>query len=159
MESLRHEVISLLDAPHDGDDLLERPAIRYAAEPLQAGAVIGHYRIEKCIGVGGMGEVYSATDTKLDRKVAIKILPDAFANDPERLARFQREAKVLASLNHPNIAIIHGVEEGTLILELVEGPTIFCQRAPYRWRKRWPSRARSPRRSRRHTKSGSSTAT
>lgn len=124
MESLRREVISLLDARHDGDDLLERPAIRYAAEPLQAGAVIGHYRIEKCIGVGGMGEVYSATDTKLDRKVAIKILPDAFANDPERLARFQREAKVLASLNHPNIAIIHGVEEGTLILELVEGPTL-----------------------------------
>ena len=124
MESLRREVISLLDARHDGDDLLERPAIRYAAQPLQAGAVIGHYRIEKCIGVGGMGEVYSATDTKLDRKVAIKILPDAFANDPERLARFQREAKVLASLNHPNIAIIRGVEEGTLILELVEGPTL-----------------------------------
>ncbi len=70
-----------------------------------------------------MGEVYRARDTKLDREVAIKILPDAFAQDPERLARFEREAKVLASLNHPNIAQIYGVEERALIMELVEGET------------------------------------
>jgi eukaryotic-like serine/threonine-protein kinase len=123
-ESLRHEILSLLDARNAGDDLLDRPAIRYAAQALEPGALLGHYRIEKCIGVGGMGEVYSAADTKLDRRVAIKILPDAFANDPERLARFQREAKVLASLNHSNIATIHGVEERMLVMELVDGPTL-----------------------------------
>ena len=71
-----------------------------------------------------MGEVYRALDTRLDRQVAIKILPDAFANDPERSARFEREAKVLASLNHPNIATIHEVQERTLVLELIEGPTL-----------------------------------
>jgi serine/threonine-protein kinase len=71
-----------------------------------------------------MGEVWRATDTKLDREVAIKILPDALAQDADRLARFEREAKVLASLNHPNIATIHGVEERALVMELVEGPTL-----------------------------------
>jgi serine/threonine protein kinase len=76
--------------------------------------------------VGGMGEVWLATDTNLDRKVAIKILPDGFAQDADRLARFEREAKTLASLNHPNIAIVHGFETGAgvpvLVMELVEGP-------------------------------------
>ena len=80
------------------------------------------------IGEGGMGQVYQATDTKLNRQVALKILPEAFASDPDRLARFQREAQVLASLNHPNIAQIHGIEESedtrALVLELVEGPTL-----------------------------------
>ena len=80
------------------------------------------------IGEGGMGEVYRARDTQLNREVALKILPDAFATDPERLARFKREAQILASLNHPNIAAIYGIEEaeGTraLVLELVEGPTL-----------------------------------
>jgi serine/threonine-protein kinase len=71
-----------------------------------------------------MGEVWQATDTKLGRDVALKILPDAFANDAERMARFEREAKVLASLNHPNIAAIYGVEDRALVLELVEGPTL-----------------------------------
>src|SRR5690348_1455511 len=71
-----------------------------------------------------MGEVYRATDTKLNRDVAIKILPEAFAQDPDRLARFTREAQVLASLNHPNIAAIYGVEDRALVLELVEGPTL-----------------------------------
>src|SRR4051794_14006323 len=71
-----------------------------------------------------MGAVYRATDTKLNRDVAIKVLPDAFAADPDRLARFTREAQVLASLNHPNIAAIYGVEERALVLELVEGPTL-----------------------------------
>src|SRR5215471_8923702 len=85
---------------------------------------IAHYRITAKIGEGGMGAVYRATDTKLNRDVAIKILPEAFAQDPDRLSRFTREAQVLASLNHPNIAVIHGVEERALILELVEGHTL-----------------------------------
>src|SRR5215813_13378946 len=85
---------------------------------------IAHYKILSKLGEGGMGAVYRATDTKLNRVVAIKVLPDAFAADSDRLARFTREAQVLASLNHPNIATIHGVEERALILELVEGPTL-----------------------------------
>jgi Tol biopolymer transport system component len=85
---------------------------------------IAHYRIIAKIGEGGMGEVWRATDTKLGREVAIKILPEALAADPDRMARFEREAKVLASLNHPNIAVIHGVEERALILELIEGRTL-----------------------------------
>ena len=93
--------------------------------PLGPGARLGPYEIQSAIGAGGMGEVYRATDTNLGRRVAIKILPDAFAHDPERVARFEREAKTLASLNHPNIAIIHGLEKshGTcaLVMELVEG--------------------------------------
>jgi predicted Ser/Thr protein kinase len=82
---------------------------------------IAHYRIGAKLGEGGMGAVYRATDTKLDREVAVKVLPAEVANDPDRLARFTREAKVLASLNHPNIAAIYGVEEHALIMELVEG--------------------------------------
>jgi serine/threonine-protein kinase len=85
---------------------------------------IAHYRIAAKLGEGGMGEVWRATDTKLNRDVAIKILPEVFAQDADRMARFEREAQVLASLNHPNIAVIHGVEERALILELVEGPTL-----------------------------------
>lgn len=85
---------------------------------------IAHYRIVSKLGAGGMGEVWRATDTKLHRDVAIKILPEAFARDPDRMARFTREAQVLASLNHPNIAAIYGVEERALIMELVEGPTL-----------------------------------
>ncbi len=95
---------------------------------LASGTRIGSYEVVAQIGAGGMGEVYRARDTRLKREVALKILPDSFANDPERLARFQREAEVLASLNHPNIAIIHGLEEseGTraLVMELVEGDTL-----------------------------------
>ena len=85
---------------------------------------IAHYRITGKLGEGGMGAVYRATDTKLNRDVAIKVLPDAFAQDPDRMARFTREAQVLASLNHPNIAAIYGVEERALVLELVEGGTL-----------------------------------
>src|ERR1700737_3465985 len=88
------------------------------------GQSIGSYRITAKLGAGGMGEVYRAKDTKLDREVAIKILPESFAHDPERIARFEREAKVLAALNHPNIAQIYGLEERALIMELVEGPTL-----------------------------------
>src|SRR5579859_1100170 len=88
---------------------------------LAAGTRLGPYEILAPIGAGGMGEVYRARDTKLRRDVAIKVLPEAFAGDPERMARFQREAEVLASLNHPNIAHIYGVEERALVMELVGG--------------------------------------
>ena len=95
---------------------------------LEIGSRLAHYNVTALIGEGGMGQVYQATDTKLGRQVALKILPEAFATDPDRLARFQREAQVLASLNHPNIAQIHGIEEQdgirALVLELVEGPTL-----------------------------------
>ena len=95
---------------------------------LSPGTRLGHYDVTSLLGEGGMGQVWQATDTQLKRQVALKILPDAFAADPERLARFKREAQILASLNHPNIAAIHGIEEaeGTraLVLELVEGPTL-----------------------------------
>ncbi|MGH9254819.1 MAG: protein kinase domain-containing protein [Vicinamibacterales bacterium] len=95
---------------------------------LTPGTRIGSYEILSLIGTGGMGEVYRATDTDLERQVAIKVLPEAFATDPERLARFEREAKTLAALNHPNIAQIYGLERSTgihaLIMELVEGPTL-----------------------------------
>ena len=82
---------------------------------------IAHYRINSKLGEGAMGAVYRATDTKLNRDVAVKVLPETFANDPDRLARFTREAQVLASLNHPNIAAIYGVEDRALIMELIEG--------------------------------------
>src|SRR3954469_6870872 len=85
---------------------------------------IAHYRVTAKLGEGGMGTVYRATDTKLNREVAIKVLPDSFAQDPDRMSRFEREAQVLASLNHPNIAAIYGVEERALVMELVEGNTL-----------------------------------
>jgi serine/threonine protein kinase len=88
---------------------------------LLPGTKLGPYEILATIGAGGMGEVYRAKDTNLARDVAIKLLPDTFANDPDRLARFDREAKLLASLNHPNIASIYGFERGALVMELVEG--------------------------------------
>ena len=95
---------------------------------LDVGSRLGHYDVTALIGQGGMGQVYQSTDTKLNRQVALKILPEAFTSDPDRLARFQREAQVLARLNHPGIAAIYGIEEeeGTraLLLELVEGPTL-----------------------------------
>jgi serine/threonine protein kinase len=89
---------------------------------------LGPYEILSALGAGGMGEVYRARDTKLNRHVAIKVLPEIFADDPERLARFHREAQVLAALNHPNIAQIHGVEDSgavhALVMQLVEGSTL-----------------------------------
>ena len=94
--------------------------------PLSIGEKLGPYEILAKIGAGGMGEVYRARDTRLNRDVAIKILPSAFSNDPDRMARFRREAQVLAALNHSNIAAIYGVEESgsALVMELVEGPTL-----------------------------------
>src|SRR5713101_6808439 len=94
---------------------------RDAVMILEPGVRIGPYEILALIGAGGMGEVYRARDTKLKRDVALKVLPDAFAGNADRMARFQREAEVLASLNHPNIAHIYGVEERGLVMELVEG--------------------------------------
>ena len=95
---------------------------------LTAGSRLGPYEIVSLIGAGGMGEVYRARDTRLDRDVAIKVLPEPFVSDGERVARFQREAKTLASLNHPNIGSIYGLEEAdgvrALVMELVEGPTL-----------------------------------
>src|SRR5436190_3173558 len=99
---------------------------------LSAGTRIGIYEIRSALGAGGMGEVYRARDTRLNRDVAIKCLPEVFATDPDRLARFEREAQMLAALNHPNIAHIHGLEESgsgpavirAIVMELVEGPTL-----------------------------------
>src|SRR5512145_2111022 len=95
---------------------------------LTIGSRLGPYQITAKLGEGGMGEVYRATDTKLRRDVAVKVLPGTFTEDPERLARFEREAQLLAQLHHPNVASIFGVEETAgvraLVMELVEGPTL-----------------------------------
>src|SRR5215471_13017445 len=95
---------------------------------LQIGQRVGSYEITSLLGKGGMGEVYLARDARLDRSVAIKTLPEQFESDAERLARFEREAKILASLNHPNIGAIYGLEKHDgrhiLVLELVEGQTL-----------------------------------
>src|SRR5580765_1249952 len=130
-EALRQEVESLLRYDNAGDRFLERPAVEEVARLVRtdpesnvdlAGRRLGVYQIEARIGAGGMGEVYRARDTKLGRDVAIKILPRAFTADPERLGRFEREARALAALNHPNIATIHGVEEAdglrAIVMEL-----------------------------------------
>src|SRR5262249_47566293 len=114
---------------------LETPALEFAKRisaedsgQSMIGRRIGSYSILSLLAKGGMGEVYSARDTKLDRNVALKILPADFSRDPERLARFRREARLLASLNHPNIAAIHGMEESdglnALVIELVPGETL-----------------------------------
>ena len=98
---------------------------------MEPGTKLTHYEIVSLLGKGGMGEVWRARDTKLGREVAIKTLPEEFAKDADRLARFEREARLLAALNHPNIAAIYGLEEheGTrfLVLELVEGDTLADQ--------------------------------
>jgi serine/threonine protein kinase/Tol biopolymer transport system component len=140
--ALIDEVRSLLDSQQRAGSFMESPAIEVAAEflaederfsnpqnpELESGAMIAHYRVLEKIGVGGMGEVYRARDTKLQRDVALKILPETMASDTQRMARFEREAQVLASLNHPNIAAIHGLEESNgiraLVMELVEGNTL-----------------------------------
>jgi serine/threonine protein kinase/Tol biopolymer transport system component len=134
-EGLRLEVESLLAQPASAEAFLAQPAAALAARlvsdinpSMRTGQRIGAYQVQALLGAGGMGEVYRARDTKLGRDVAIKILPRIFTGDPERLARFEREARMLASLNHPQIGAIYGVEESdggrALILELVEGPTL-----------------------------------
>jgi eukaryotic-like serine/threonine-protein kinase len=131
--------------------------------PLNAGTRVGPYEIS-ALGAGGMGEVYRARDTKLGRDVALKVIPDKLALDPDRLARFKREAQVLASLNDPHIAAIYGFEDSgetqALVLELVEGETLADRiaRGAIRWTKRCRSRDRSVRRSKRPTIRASFTA-
>src|SRR2546425_1265258 len=128
-EQLRREVESLLEYGDraQANDFLEKPALASIHASL-AGGHIAHYEVGESIGAGGMGQVYRARDTKLGRDVAIKVLPASFALDPERLLRFEREARMLAALNHPHIAAIYGVEEANgvpaLVLELVAGPTL-----------------------------------
>src|SRR5690348_15228598 len=96
--------------------------------PILPGTYLGAYEVVAPIGAGGMGEVYRARDTRLGREVALKVLPDAFASDADRVARFEREARLLASLNHPNIAAIYGFEQSSgrpvLVMELVPGDTL-----------------------------------
>jgi eukaryotic-like serine/threonine-protein kinase len=128
--TLRREVESLLEQPTSPPELerLSSSVVTQTMHVPLTGQRFGAYLVGERIGVGGMGEVYAATDTKLKRQVAIKVLPASVAMDTARLARFQREAEVLASLNHPNIAAIYGIEDTTattaLIMELVEGPTL-----------------------------------
>jgi Tol biopolymer transport system component/tRNA A-37 threonylcarbamoyl transferase component Bud32 len=133
-DSLRREVESLLAHEQEASLFIEQPAIEVAAiglnnqDRLPVGRQMGPYTILSLLGAGGMGEVYRAHDTTLGRDVAIKVLPPVFTLDPERRARFEREARLLASLNHPHIAAIYGVEDAGgvrgLVLELVEGPTL-----------------------------------
>ena len=131
---------------------------------LAPGTRLGPYEISDRIGEGGMGVVYRGIDTNLKRAVAIKVLPDALASDPERLARLQREAEVLASLNHANVAQVHGLEKSggatAIIMELVEGPTLEerIARGPIRWTRRSRSPGRLQTRSMRRTRSRSSIA-
>ena len=123
--ALRREVEALLEAPVTAEGFLGTGAI---PRVHLTGRRLGVYEVHEQIGAGGMGEVYRARDTRLGRDVAIKILPAAFTIDPQRLARFEREARALAALNHPNIATIHGVEEAqdvrALVMELVPGDTL-----------------------------------
>ena len=117
---------ALLAADARGESL--QPLFHYEPARTQPPARIGPYEVIGALGVGGMGEVYRARDSRLQRDVAIKVLPVHVTNDPERLARFEREAQVLASLNHPHIAQVYGLEESgstpALVMELVEGPTL-----------------------------------
>ncbi len=123
-QALRSEVESLMAAHHEAGPFGDTP-VSIPATPLEAGTLVGPYRIDSLLGAGGMGEVYRARDPRLERDVAIKVLPAHVTSDPERLARFEREARVLASLNHPHIGAIYGVEESdggrALVMELVEG--------------------------------------
>jgi serine/threonine protein kinase len=139
-ESLRREVNALLDSPASANRFLDRGALEVAAglvsastTPVLAGQRLGVYQLQERIGSGGMGDVYRAHDTRLGRDVAIKILPHGFSADPSRQARFEREARVLAALNHPNIGAVYGFEEGVtesgetvrgIVLELIEGETL-----------------------------------
>ena len=168
-DALRCEVESLL--AHDGGAaFLSTPAVANGiGGGIRIGQALGPYVISAQIGEGGMGEVYRARDAKLGRDVAIKILPRAFAADPDRLARFEREARMLASLNHPHIGAIYGIEEsngvGALVLELVEGETLADKLAEKRqearacpFRRRSRSRGRSPTHWKRRTSKASSIA-
>src|SRR5216684_7253666 len=134
-EALRREVESLLAEEKREAGFMESPALEIAAKKIAQdqtrsllGQRLGSYQVLSLLGAGGMGEVYQAHDTKLQRDVAIKVLPKRFVDDPDRLGRFRREAQLLASLNHPNIATIHGLEQSDgvhyLVMELVAGETL-----------------------------------
>jgi hypothetical protein len=180
--ALQREVESLVRQESSAADFMSEPAVTSVALEYPQGTLIGHrvgpYAIGALLGVGGMGEVYRAHDDALGRDVAIKVLAPAFTADPERRARFEREARLLAALNHPNIAAIYGVERGP-----VSGPAdagAYGGRRCGRWSwssskarrsqsasragaacrspRRWPSRDRSSMRSRLLMKRGSSTA-
>ena len=131
-EALRREVESLLASDTQDGDAVDR----WPRDATSLGTLrrLGHYEIVAPIGAGAMGEVYKARDPKLNREVAIKVLPPLLALDPDRVARFTREAQVLAALTHPNIAAIYGLEESqgiqALVLELVDGPTLADRIAP-----------------------------
>jgi Tol biopolymer transport system component len=141
-EGVRQEVESLLAQPASSENFLGQPAAAVAealgnpATSMLTGCRLGVYEILDLVGAGGMGEVYRARDTRLRRDVAVKVLPPLFAADPDRRARFEREARLLAALNHPHIGAIYGFEEAegvhALVLELVEGPTLAerLQRGP-----------------------------
>ena len=168
-EALRQEVETLLASHARAASFLETPAVLFddtCGRKSLEGQRLGLYQIAARIGTGGMGEVYRARDTKLNRDVAIKVLLPAFADDPDRLARFSREAQLLASLNHPHIAQIYGLEETggvhALVMELVEGADARRSdraRGRFRSTRRCRSRGRSPRRSKPRTSKGSSIAT
>src|SRR6266566_3717886 len=134
-EGLRREVESLLAYERQAEAFMESPALELAAKKIAQdqtrfllGQRLGSYQVLSLLGVGGMGEVYRARDSKLQRDVAIKVLPKRFVDDPDRLGRFRREAQLLALLNHPNIATIHGLEQSDgvhyLVMELVAGETL-----------------------------------
>jgi serine/threonine protein kinase len=134
-EGLREEIVSLLAKEEGAKSFLESPALEVVAKKMAqeqtrslVGQPLGSYQVLSWLGSGGMGEVYRARDSKLRREVAIKVLPKPFVTDPDRLSRFRREAQLLASLNHPNIATVHGLEQSGsvhyLVMELVEGETL-----------------------------------
>src|SRR5438105_15107319 len=133
-EGVRQEVESLLAQPASSENFLGQPAVAVAealgnpATSMLTGRRLGAYEVLDLVGTGGMGEVYRARDTRLRRDVAVKVLPPLFAADPDRRARFEREARLLAALNHPHIGAIYGFEEAegvhALVLELIEGETL-----------------------------------
>ena len=153
--ALRREVEAVLAAPASGAGVLDTPAWTPDRPPLVAGMRLGPYEIEALLGSGGMGEVYRARDTRLARTVAIKVLPAAFAADPDRRARFEREAKAIAGLTHPHICALYDIGESVLpnpesrvpnlesihylVLELLEGADgrrRGWRRARCRWTRR-----------------------
>src|SRR5215813_13244790 len=135
-ELLRREVQSLLDAFPEGESFLETPSVHVAAEALAGvtsesaiGQVIGHYQVTGALGSGGMGEVYLAQDTRLGRRVALKLLPTYLSNDEDRLRRFEQEARAASALNHPNVCVIHEVGETEsgqpyIAMEYIDGVTL-----------------------------------
>ena len=137
-ETVLREVQSLLSYEADAESFLERPAMdlarRSSSEPHEntlAGRTLSHYQVVSLLGAGGMGEVYLAQDPRLDRTVAIKILPGDLAGDPERMQRFEREARAASALNHPNVATIYDVGESDglhfIVMEHVEGETVAAR--------------------------------